>query len=88
MKRIISSLLSFTYEDTKQIADFILTKTEYRPKLGIICGSGLGNLVDQVEKPVCIGYKDIPGFPVSTGDSFVKFVMSKKMFLLYTRNTQ
>ncbi len=37
-----------------------------RPKIGIILGSGLGKLGEQIENPLVIPYKDIPGFPIST----------------------
>merc|ERR1711936_1495128 len=50
-------------------ADYILVKAKtggHAPTLGIICGSGLGELAAMVEKPVVLPYADIPGFPVST----------------------
>ena len=39
------------------------------PKVAVVCGSGLGGLVDEVEAEpkVVVPYSDIPGFPVSTG---------------------
>ena len=37
-----------------------------QPEIGIVLGSGLGKLADQIEHPLVIPYKDIPGFPVST----------------------
>ena len=37
-----------------------------QPEIGIVLGSGLGKLADQIENPLVIPYKDIPGFPVST----------------------
>lgn len=56
-----------TYDDLKKAADSILSKTKYRPKIGIICGSGLGHLGELVEDRIAIPYKDIPIFPISTG---------------------
>ncbi len=38
----------------------------FEPEIGIILGSGLGDLAEEVENPVIIDYKDIPNFPVST----------------------
>lgn len=66
MSAALSSQSTFTYEDVKEIAEFIQTKTAYRPALGIICGSGLGGLVDQVKDAEELSYTQIPGFPVST----------------------
>merc|ERR1712013_51628 len=50
-------------------ADYILEQAKtsgHSPTLGIICGSGLGELATMVEQPVVLPYADIPGFPVST----------------------
>jgi purine-nucleoside phosphorylase len=49
----------------QQIADFLLSRTSYRPRVGIICGSGLGHLAETVENAEKIPYEDIPNFPVS-----------------------
>ena len=37
-----------------------------KPEIGIVLGSGLGKLADQIIDPFIIPYKEIPGFPVST----------------------
>ena len=48
-------------------ADYVRGKMEGRqPLVGIVLGSGLGKLADEIENPIVIPYKDIPGFPVST----------------------
>jgi len=56
----------YTYEQIKDIADSILARTAQRPKLGIICGSGLGGLADLLKSPEEMEYTSIPGFPIST----------------------
>lgn len=54
------------YEKVKQAADFVRSKLEISPTVGIILGSGLGNLADQIEQKLEIPYCDIPNFAVST----------------------
>lgn len=46
--------------------DFINTKIQFKPYIGLILGSGLGGLADKIENAVKISYSDIPNFPVST----------------------
>jgi purine-nucleoside phosphorylase len=47
-------------------AEFIQSKLTSSPKIGLILGSGLGILAEEIENPVVIPYSDIPEFPVST----------------------
>lgn len=56
----------FTYEKVKSIADWILEKVDIRPKIGVVCGSGLGGLGDRLENPTTLPYSTIPNFPSST----------------------
>ena len=37
-----------------------------QPILGIVLGSGLGQLADTIQDPLVIPYRELPGFPVST----------------------
>lgn len=46
-----------------EIRAFLQTKTEVKPRVGIVCGSGLGNLVKAVTSPSVISYSEIPHFP-------------------------
>jgi len=55
-----------TYDKAKQSADFLLASTKYRPKIAVICGTGLGALSDMVENPDCFPYEAIPNFPACT----------------------
>ncbi|GAA0481580.1 purine nucleoside phosphorylase I, inosine and guanosine-specific [Salinibacillus aidingensis] len=51
----------------KEAAAFITNKiTGKQPDTGLILGSGLGVLADEIEDPIVINYKDIPHFPQST----------------------
>lgn len=49
-----------------QASTYIQTKIQNQPKIGLILGSGLGILADEIQKAVKIPYHEIPGFPVST----------------------
>jgi len=44
----------------------IQNRTQRKPKVGLILGSGLGDLANSISQPDFIDYKDIPGWPVST----------------------
>lgn len=58
---------SYSYEECKATADWLLAQTDVRPTVGIVCGSGLGGLADMLKDQVVFNYKDIPNFPQSTG---------------------
>ncbi|MFD1738789.1 purine-nucleoside phosphorylase [Bacillus salitolerans] len=45
---------------------YIKEKLSDTPKVGLILGSGLGVLADEIENPVKIPYHEVPEFPVST----------------------
>jgi purine-nucleoside phosphorylase len=48
-------------------ADYVAAKLGgEKPVAGIVLGSGLGKLAEQIENKIVIPYKEIPGFPVST----------------------
>ncbi len=54
-------------ETINRLADIIKGRLDGKqPVLGIVLGSGLGSLADQIKDPVVIPYKELPGFPVST----------------------
>ena len=53
-------------KEIKKSAIFLKQKINSNPKTGIILGTGLGGLVDQIKIKHSIQYKDIPYFPLST----------------------
>lgn len=53
-------------EKITKTADFIRNQVSDLPKIGIILGSGLGDLVNQMEVDLKLDYADIPNFPIST----------------------
>ena len=50
----------------KETADFLKTRIATNPKVGIILGTGLGNLAEQITDSITIPYQEIPNFPIST----------------------
>ena len=48
-------------------SDYLASRLQGRkPVIGIVLGSGLGKLADEIEDPLVVPYGEIPGFPVST----------------------
>ena len=41
-------------------------KPGFRPWLGMILGSGLGPMAEQIDEPIVMRFDELPGFPVST----------------------
>ena len=50
----------------QKAANFLKEKYDQQPQIGLILGSGLGVLGDEVEHAIKIPYNEIPNFPVST----------------------
>src|SRR5690625_2500522 len=50
----------------EESANAILERIDNKPEIGLILGSGLGELAEEINHPVVIPYEEIPGFPVST----------------------
>ncbi|NMB61433.1 MAG: purine-nucleoside phosphorylase [Chloroflexi bacterium] len=53
-------------EQINAAVDEIHKRTKQNPKVGLILGSGLGDLAESVKPADFIDYKDIPSWPVST----------------------
>lgn len=56
----------YLYNSIQQTADYIKQHIKTAPQIGIILGSGTGDISGSVETEVVLDYADIPNFPVST----------------------
>lgn len=57
------------YDKIQEAVRFIQGTTDLTPSVGIVLGTGLGALAEEIEVAARIAYADIPHFPVSTVES-------------------
>jgi purine-nucleoside phosphorylase len=62
---------SFTRREFAEAADFIRSHTEHEPTIGLVLGTGLNPLAEEMQGAEVIPYRDIPHFPVSTVEGHV-----------------
>ncbi len=55
-----------TLKQIDEVANAVRARTELKPRVAIILGSGLGSLAEQVESAAVIPYSELPYWPVST----------------------
>ena len=55
-----------------ETSSYLKTKINDIPKIGIILGTGLGNLATQITNRQEINYASIPNFPLSTVEGTVE----------------
>ncbi|MEO8376033.1 MAG: purine-nucleoside phosphorylase [Candidatus Sumerlaeota bacterium] len=67
------------YEQIQESAKLIQSRIKGNPKVGVICGTGMGSLGDQPEGLVKIPYGEIPHFPTSTVESHAGYLCSGKL---------
>ena len=56
-------------EHIQEASKFIQTQTQVQPEIGIILGTGLGGLIEEIDIQDSIEYGQIPHFPISTVES-------------------
>lgn len=54
--------MDYLYEQIEFARTHIVTQSSLVPRVGLILGSGLGSLAEQIDQPTIIPYSDIPGF--------------------------
>lgn len=69
---------------------YLADKIGFEPEIGLILGSGLGELGEEVENKIYVNYGDIPNFPVSTvaghkGRFVLGTLMGKKVAVMQGR---
>lgn len=55
-----------THTEPQLCTDLIMTTTAIKPKVGLILGSGLGSMAEQLTDKSIFPYEILPGFPVSS----------------------
>lgn len=60
---------AFTLAHYKASADWILARLPRKPEIGLVLGSSLGPLADEIADRIAIDYADIPNFLISTAPS-------------------
>jgi purine-nucleoside phosphorylase len=56
----------FTYDDYMETVDAIRSRTRYRPTIGLVLGSGLSSLADDMDGADVIATESLPHWPRST----------------------
>ena len=59
-------MMSANYEQIQETIDFIRRRTDFVPRYGLVLGTGLSGLADEIEVIKEMSYAVLPYFPVST----------------------
>ena len=54
------------HNDYLKMVEKVREIINFKPLIGVVLGTGLGNFIDKVDVKVSIYYKDIPNLPIST----------------------
>jgi purine-nucleoside phosphorylase len=81
---------SHTANDIHRAAGYIRQRTDHRPEIGLVLGSGLGSLADAVQEADVFPTSEIPHWPVSTapghsGRVLLGQLADKNVFVLQGR---
>lgn len=58
--------MAYLMQKLEETVNYIKSRLDFNPEVGIILGSGLGNFASGIDVRAQIPYADIPNFPVST----------------------
>lgn len=79
-----------SYKEYREAADYILSRIDFTPEIGVILGSGLGKFGELVEDPTVVPYSEIPHFltsnaPGHAGKLILGTVAGKKVVCMSGR---
>jgi purine-nucleoside phosphorylase len=77
-------------EQFSEAVNYLRSKGVTAPEVGIVLGTGLGGVLDNVEVSITIPYTDIPGFPAATvefhkGNLIYGTISGKKVLVMQGR---
>jgi purine-nucleoside phosphorylase len=83
-------MTSYADEHVSEAVAFLKQRLSWVPAVGIVMGSGLGGLVQDMQNPIRIPYEDIPHFPISgvkghAGEVVVGDLSGRPLFALSGR---
>ncbi|MDG3584022.1 purine-nucleoside phosphorylase [Galbibacter pacificus] len=55
-----------TQKQLQETTEYLISKGFDNPEIGIVLGTGLGKLVDEIKNPITAHYNHIPFFPLAT----------------------
>lgn len=58
--------MNTAYEKLTRCYNAVRERTDFKPDIALVLGSGLGAIADEMDAEFSISYNDIPDFPVST----------------------
>jgi len=66
------------YADLQETTSYLKSKGITKPEIGIVLGTGLGNLVTEIDIEIELSYNAIPNFPIATVEfHFGKLIYGK-----------
>jgi purine-nucleoside phosphorylase len=69
LRQITQQIAHTMIQQIQEASDFISAQGVNAPEIGIVLGTGLGQLTEHIEIEVEINYSDIPHFPIATVES-------------------
>ncbi len=72
-------MMRYAYGYYKKASDYIREKIGEDVEIGLILGSAMGSIANQIEDKITIEYKEIPNFLVSTVDDHAGLLIAGKL---------